>query len=69
MNSIDRRVSKLEVAGGIGKVPWHVVKCICEPGESHEAAVERYRREHPETPDYTSFVTIRFVRPGTLEEP
>jgi hypothetical protein len=70
MNSINRRVSKLEGATGAGKPPHHVVTIMGKVGEreisdseTDDEIIARYRVEHPDTPGYTKFIIIRFVEP------
>jgi hypothetical protein len=62
-SSINRRLVRLEAIAGVGESQHHVVTCICETGESFEAAEERYRRDHPDKLDYTRFIVIRIVHP------
>ena len=61
--NIAGRIAKLEAFAGVGKEPHHVITVFCNDGESHDAAADRYRREHPETPEYAEFIVIRFVAP------
>ena len=44
-------MSLLEDAAGGDDEPRHVVRIIARPNETEDAAVERYRAEHPATPD------------------
>jgi hypothetical protein len=68
MNSIDRRLSRLEGATGIGKARRPVGMLIGDVGETHDDIRARYLREHPGAEDHTDFVLIRIVSPTPPEE-
>jgi hypothetical protein len=67
MGNIERRVSRLEGAAGVGNEPRHVVRIIAGRDETEDAAVQRYRAEHPDTPDYAMFVVRVIVSPQRRE--
>jgi hypothetical protein len=57
MNNLTRRIEQLEGAAGIHDAPTCFV-ITDYPEEPANAAVARYRAEHPETPDHARFVVF-----------
>jgi hypothetical protein len=67
MGTIERRIQQLEEAAGARDEPRHVVRIITGPNDTADAAVERYRAEHPDVPDYATFIVRRIVSPQHRE--
>jgi hypothetical protein len=56
MTNLTRRIERLEGAIGTHEGPTHVVTDY--PEEPRNAAVARYRAEHPDTPEHARFLVF-----------
>jgi hypothetical protein len=57
VTSLTQRIKQLEGAAGVHDAPTCLV-ITDYPEEPADAAMARYRAEHPETPEHTRFVVF-----------